>query len=281
MSDKNSVINYYNKTLADYQFVYFRNNDHSMHYGYWDEKVKNYHQALVRINGVIAEKLNLTKTDLVLDAGCGLGETSFWLADNIGCSVEGISITKSQIVKARKLAKEKAKGARLNFRTLDFTKTDYPDNHFDAVIAIEAICHLEDKSDFYREMSRILKPNGRLAVAEYTLKKLKLTVVQQKRMQNWLDGWAIPNLWTEKEHLQALEKAGFTSISSEDYSAKVTNAAKYLYFSALLGIPGYKILSWLHLLDSARLKNAQACKYQWLTKKDNLWGHNLYLAKKP
>src|SRR3989344_9514448 len=278
--DQQYVIDYYEKTLSDYKLIFFRKNNFSMHYGYWGKKVKNYQDALLRINGVIAEKLGLTNKDFVLDAGCGLGETCFWLANNVGCHVEGVSITPAQIKIAKNLAKKKAKGKKISFRVIDYTKTDYPDNYFDAVVAIEAICHLQDKSVFYKEMYRILKPSGRLAVAEFVLRKLNMNTKQKNEIRRWLDGWAIPNLWTPDNHVKTMKKVGFVNVSAEDYSDRVVNTAKYLYFNSLIGIPIYTLMTKIGIIGDLRLKNAYACKYQWVTKKENLWRHNLFIAKK-
>ena len=104
MKNEQKVIDYYDKTLADYRFIYFREDDHSMHYGYWDEKTNGHVESLLRLNQVITEKLDLTKEDIVLYAGCGFGETAFWLANNLGCRVEAISLTEDQIQRAKKLA---------------------------------------------------------------------------------------------------------------------------------------------------------------------------------
>lgn len=40
----------------------------------------------------------------MLDAGCGIGGSSIWLAKNIQCTVTGISISEKQINNAQNLA---------------------------------------------------------------------------------------------------------------------------------------------------------------------------------
>ncbi|MBU0570198.1 methyltransferase domain-containing protein, partial [Patescibacteria group bacterium] len=249
---KKKVIDYYKKTLIDYQLIYFRNRNYAMNYGYWDETVKNRDEALLKLNSVIADKLKITKKDFVLDAGCGLGATSFWLAKNIGCRVEGVSIAPNQIKIAQELANKNGLQTKIKFKTLDYTNTSYPNNHFDVVIAIETICHLEDKNDFYREMYRILKPSGRLLVAEAVLKKPKMSQTEKKELRFMLDGWAVPNLWTREQHKRSIQNLGFIDVSLEDYSNNIIKTSQYLYTHSIYGLPIYRLLNKLKVLNKVR-----------------------------
>lgn len=279
--NKNNVINYYEKSLADYQLIYFRNNNYSMNYGYWDKTITNRNDSLLKLNAVIAKKLKLTKKDYVLDAGCGFGAITLWLANHIGSKVEGISIAPNQIKKAKILAKKQGLNSMVNFRTINYTKTPYPNNHFDSIFAIETICHLHNKAHFYQEMYRILKPNGKLLVTEYILNNPQMNNIDKNEMKLMLDGWAIPNLWTKKQHLKTMESLGFSNVSFEDYSDKTVKTSLFLYRHSIYSIPIYRILHKIGLLSGIRLKNALSCKYQWITKQKGLWGHGLIFGEKP
>ena len=54
----------------------------------------------------------------------------------------------------------------------DFLDVDAPDNSFDAVFAIEALCHAPDKLSVYGEVFRLLKPGACFANYEYWLTDL-------------------------------------------------------------------------------------------------------------
>ncbi len=276
-SAKSRVIEYYHKSLTDYFLVLFRQGNYSMNFGYWDSKVKNRNASFYRIFEKAQEKVRAKPTDLLLDAGCGLGEGSFWFAQHVGCQVIGVSLTPSQITTARKISSKRGL-ANAKFVVMDYADLRFKSNTFDVIIAIETICHLEDKTDFYREAMRVLKPGGRLVVAEYTLTETSQTPQDQENMSNFLDCWAMPNFWTVSQHTAALNQLGFVKIKSEDYSDKTIRTAKFLYKCSLVGLPIYRFFHKFGLIDEVRLKNAMGCKYQWVTKQRKLWSHSLISA---
>lgn len=278
--NKQDIIRYYEDSLADYRLIWMNDQTLGMHYGYWDSHVQNHQQSLLRLNAVVAEWLKLCPEDFVLDAGCGLGGTSFWIAQHIGCKLIGVSITPDQIKRAQIYALEKGLQNRVSFKLADYTQTNFPDNYFDAVFAIETICHLTDKTPFFQEIRRILKPKGRLVVADFTLLKPLLTQEEKILMYRWLSGWKGSNLWTESQHVSALKKSGFVHIKTLDYSQQTLPSSRRLYLFSLLGVPLYRLLHKFKLISDIRLENAMSCSIQWQAKKQKLWGHFLYHGEK-
>ena len=140
------------------------------------------------------EKSELPRQSSVLDAGCGIGGTSRYLAREHGCSVTGITISGKQVEIARKetgyqgeghskvkLAKEDGfmpfppdhpKGAvryiELDAERMgDFFTTPPDTKTFDCVWISEAMSHLPDKKLFFDNAFRLLNPKGRLVVADW------------------------------------------------------------------------------------------------------------------
>src|SRR5215813_7999992 len=102
-----NIVDYYAATENAYKDSWDLDNSLAIHYGYWDEKVKNFPASLLRMNEIMMEAVKIKHPDNVLDAGCGIGGSSIFLAENIGCNVTGISLSERQVQNAKKLAKEK------------------------------------------------------------------------------------------------------------------------------------------------------------------------------
>lgn len=281
MNKNEEVIQYYEKSHVDYFFVYFQGRSRGMNYGYWDAKVKGREQAFYRLYEHIQEQVGIKSSDKVLDAGCGFGDAAFWFARNTGCNVTGVSITPEQVTGATTFAKELHLDSQVEFKEMDYTKTTFADKTFDKIYALETICHLYDKKPFYEEMLRILKPGGTLIVADYDLKKEHMSEKESYYMKEFIDGWALGELWSTEKYKQGLSAAGFVDIKTEDYTNYTMKNSHFLYIRSLIGVPLYTILNKLGLITTVRLQNCRASYYQWLARKDGLWGHVLTIAKKP
>ena len=91
----------------------------------------------------------------VLDAGCGVGYGSAFLAD-AARRVVGVDRDEDAIAYAR----ERYSRPNVEFRVGDVAALDLPDASFDAVCAFETIEHVDDADAFAGEMARVLRPGG-------------------------------------------------------------------------------------------------------------------------
>jgi cyclopropane fatty-acyl-phospholipid synthase-like methyltransferase len=108
-----NIVDYYAASENAYKDSWDLNNSLAIHYGYWDERVKSFPQSLLRMNEVMMEAANIKSSDRVLDAGCGIGGSSIFLGEKMGCNVTGISLSERQINKAKELAMKKKLRRRL------------------------------------------------------------------------------------------------------------------------------------------------------------------------
>lgn len=253
-----------------------------MNYGYWDSKVNSRVESLNRLYEKISEKLgNFSRDTKLLDAGCGVGEACRWFATNKKYSVTGVTISKRQVEFAKKIFKNSKLNNKLRIIEGDYTKLSFDNNTFNCAIAVETICHLEDRTPFYQEIFRVLKPGGKLVVAEYTTNKPLSFNEDVQRMRRLEEGWAMNPFWSENKHLEAMKEIGFENVSVERYSDKTVKSAKFLYKHSIPGILLYRILKLFGLVTRKQLKNAVACRCQWETKKKGLWDHSMFVAQKP
>ena len=103
----------------------------------------------------------------ILDVGCGPGTISVDLGARVGPggSVVGIDASADVIDKAKNLLVD---GAHPNcsFEVADVYQLGFPDDHFDIVHAHQVLQHLTDPVRALREMRRVAKPGGIVAVRD-------------------------------------------------------------------------------------------------------------------
>lgn len=275
------IIRYYNDTRFDYRVIWINDKNRAIHFGYADKPGMSHADALVRLNEVLAERAGIKAGDLVLDAGCGQGGSSMWMAETIGAQTVGISPVPGQIAKAKKLAAERGLEDQCKFLVGDYRSTPFPDEHFDVVWACESLCHADEKLDFYREAFRVLKPGGRLIIAEYLRSERPLSTKGEKWIHKWLDGWAIRDIDTLEEHRDHANKSGFASFKAEDVTAFMRASLRRLYRVSVLLYPLGVFFLLTRVRNRVMHQNQVASIYQYRALRKGFWSYHFLSAKKP
>ncbi len=276
-----NIVDYYAATENAYKDSWDLNNSLAIHYGYWDEKVKDFPASLLRMNEVMMEAAKIRSTDKVLDAGCGIGGSSIFLAERIGCNVTGISLSERQINNAKEQAKQKGLERKVSFELMNYGATSFPDESFDVVWGCESICYADDKEQFVKEAYRLLKPGGRIVVADGFVSEFKNN--DHSTIRNWLDGWQVNYLETMERFQSFMQSAGFKNISSKDISKFTAHSSRRLYkfyFLANLYL-FWKTISFSNRATVMQKKNIAACKHQYFGMEKGLWRYGLIVGTKP
>ena len=120
-----------------------------------------------------ANLAHIQSGEQVLDVGCGTGTLAIEVVRRVGTAgrVAGVDPSTQQIARAR------SKGARRNV-PIDFQigvieHLPFPDQTFDVVLSTLMMHHLPDslKRQGLAEIARVLKPEGRLIIADFKRKK--------------------------------------------------------------------------------------------------------------
>ena len=280
MEDKQQIIKYYDSCEIDYKLIWNLNKSLAMHFGYWDDKTKNFSQALQRENEILAEIAKIKRTDTVLDAGCGVGGSAIFLAKKFGCRVTGITLSQNQVNSAIKNAEENKVNNFTNFKVGNFTKTDFDNNSFDVIWAIESVCHANNREKFIEEASRILKNGGRLIIADGFASKTDYDSAWKHLMTSWLNGWCINSLDTKEDFENSLKKSKFKKISYRNVTKNIMPSSRRLYFYSFPALVFGKIAEILGIRNKTQTGNIVAAHYQYKATKRNLWEYGIFYAEK-
>jgi cyclopropane fatty-acyl-phospholipid synthase-like methyltransferase len=262
-----------------YRYWWNLSESRSMHYGYWREDTKSLHEALMNINQVMADKIGISEKDTVLDAGCGVGGSSFWIAANRGAAVTGITLSAKQRQQAEDHATKLGLSQNVNFQNEDFTNTNFSSASFDAIWGIESICYAEKKIDFLKEAFRLLKPGGRIIVADF-FKQQGLQGKDKTLMDQMAYGWAISDFATIEDFVESAKAVGFTKIKIDDISIQITPSARRLYWFSIPGMFISKLYAIFFSPTELSKHHAKTVYLQYKGLKRNLWHYSIFQAEK-
>lgn len=113
MFTKKEIATYYNHTLLHYRVGWQLDKSKGLHYGLWYPDTKNLHEAIQNTNKKIGSFIKNKDGFDVLDAGCGVGGSAIFLAQNYHCNVHGITLSKAQLNTLKKLKSE----SKCNFQS--------------------------------------------------------------------------------------------------------------------------------------------------------------------
>jgi SAM-dependent methyltransferase len=109
----------------------------------------------------MADAARVASGDHVLDVGCGTGVLARTAADRVSadCQVTGLDRNAGMLAVARRLRPQ------IDWCQGDATQLPFADASYDVVMSQFALMYFPDRTAALREMVRVLRPQGRLALA--------------------------------------------------------------------------------------------------------------------
>ena len=166
----------------------------------------------------------------VLDVGCGIGGTSRYIAKKFPkAEVTGITISPEQRERATQLAAERGV-PNAKFELCDALDMKYADDSFDLVWACESGEHMPDKVKYVEEMTRVLKPGGRIVIATWCQRESPpdFSPKERKTLDYLYGEWTHPYFISIEEYERIMQRTGkLNQIVTDDWAAQTIPAWRH------------------------------------------------------
>jgi len=176
-------------------------------------------EAQILLQDLVAKNLDLKENQIVLDAGCGQGVVSTYLAKKYGPKIFGITLVPFEVERAQEQAKNLDVRDKTQYQVMDYSATNFPDNYFDAIYTTETLSHSPNIRKTLHEFFRVLKPGGKVALFEYTLAPDKKFSEWEKKMLDLvIEGSAMMGLkdFRYDQFIGVVKKAGFENVKEQN-----------------------------------------------------------------
>lgn len=172
--------------------------------GLWVDDINDQPRACDRLVDELAE-LVPAEARLIVDVGCGLGAGTRRLARRFPeTKVVGGNLSSWQLAEARR-------GGLAHTIVMDAVSMPFPDGVADCVVAMESAQHFDTRERFLREAFRILRPGGRIVLADMLF-----------RDREPIGSWMLPaanHVESPDAYADLLRAAGFAEVSVDDVTS--------------------------------------------------------------
>jgi hypothetical protein len=120
-----------------------------------------------------------------------------------------------------------------------------------------------------------------LVMSDGFRRKRPYSAEDEALLQSFLWGWAIPDLVTPEELLDAVKGAGFENAVFEDVSERAEPSMRRLFEISRKLLPISRFLKGLGLISDSNLQSAQGGYDQYIAYKRGLCGYSFSSARKP
>ena len=194
----------------EFNFGWSKGKANAQQLGYSDEWLNRLPDIVWESAAAVGNPFKLGKIcpgHTVLDVGCGAGADACVAALHVGDTgkVLGVDCTPAMISKARKIA-ILAELDNIEFYEADIISLPISDNSVDVVISNGSINLAENKDKVFQELYRVLKPGGRLQIADM-IRESENGCTTESNAGSWAD--CVKGTLPPDTLLKIISKAGF------------------------------------------------------------------------
>lgn len=223
--------------------------DANLHFGYWsgDDDPSSFEEAMAEMTNQMIRRLDPAPGARVLDVGCGNGAPALQLAQAREVEVLGISVSERQVARGNEGAQAAGLADRVSFEQIDAMHLPFPDASFDHAWALESMLHMPDKGQVLAEMARVVRPGGRVVLADMTFQEL---APEQQSEVTVSDHTVYAALATLEEYEKHISAAGLVTQDVTDVTKETSrNYQEYVDWMTanrdryvdILGVEGFQM----------------------------------------
>ena len=180
-----------------------------MNYSYQDALalygIEGAHPGGFQLTKEILQQEKIYPCTKILDAGCGTGQTSSYLAKTFFCDVYAIDQHPEMVKRAIKRFEQNQ--LRINVYHGSVEKLPFSNNYFDFIVA-ESVTAFTDIPKSFKEYYRVLKSNGILINIDMTVEPTLLKDEKEELM----NFYGMKSILTEEEWIKVIKISGFKKI---------------------------------------------------------------------
>ena len=157
----------------------------------------------------------------VLDLGCGVGGPMVTIAEATGANIIGINFNAYQIARGEKRVSKAGLDKTCRFLLANYMAVPLDDGVLDAIYAFESVCHAPNNSLLFRELYRLLKPGGEIAVVDWCFtERFDDTDPEHQDLRDRIETTnAVPDLLTTDQQVDTVRRSGFEVLTAVDQQA--------------------------------------------------------------
>ena len=189
--------------------------------GYW-EHARTYPEAARALAQQLGDAAALNPTDSLLDVGFGFAEQDiYWVEHYDVAKITGLNITAFQVERARQRVAQRGLQDRILLGMGSATQMPFSSGTFSKVTALECAHHFDTREQFFAEAFRVLKPGGRIALADGIpeVGVSNPTLLTKIVLRHWAT--PVANYYDRNEYSRKLKAAGFVNVQCRSISAHV------------------------------------------------------------
>lgn len=175
------------------------------------------HPGGLQLTKKLLANVRFDENMVVLDAGCGTGQTAAFLATEFDCQVLAVDLNPLMVEKATERLANLQKD--ICIEVADVQRLSYEEGSIDVILS-ESVISFTNPAISIPEMTRVLKNNGKLFAIEMVLEQ-PLSDVGRKEITEF---YGMDQIWSVNEWMSAFLAAGLTIQSIEVPELETDNA---------------------------------------------------------